>query len=93
MPCFGPAYLHFSSLQTQQYFGKILMSVESELVPSEVEQIEKLKIDSVASIPDEVIIITRSERMKTFVYTSLTVYMYLFGLNQNCMYTHKHMYE
>lgn len=30
------------------------MSVESELVPSEVEKIEKLKIDNVVSIPDEV---------------------------------------
>lgn len=55
LPCFGPAFLHFTSLETQQYFGRILLSVETELVPSEIENIKTLHIDDIYSIPDEVI--------------------------------------
>jgi len=42
-------------LETQQYFGRILLSVETELVPSEIENINRLKIDDIDSILDEVI--------------------------------------
>jgi len=55
LPCFGPAFLHFTTLETQQYSGRILLSVETELVPSEIENFERLQIYDADSILDEVI--------------------------------------
>lgn len=55
LPCFGPAFLHFTTLETQQYFGRILLSVETELVPSEIESVERLQIDDTDLIFEEVI--------------------------------------
>ncbi|XP_025206178.1 uncharacterized protein LOC112602358 [Melanaphis sacchari] len=52
LPCFGPAFLHFTTLESQ-YFGRILLSVETELVPSEVESFERLQIDDIDSILEE----------------------------------------
>lgn len=49
LSCFGPAFIHFTSLKTQQYFGRILVSVKTELVPSEIESIKTLKIKTVSN--------------------------------------------
>lgn len=45
LPCSGPFFLYFTSLETQQYFGKVLISVQTELVPSEIENTKTLNID------------------------------------------------
>jgi len=42
-------------LETQQYFGRILLSVETDLVPSEIENVNRLQIDDTDSVLDEVI--------------------------------------
>lgn len=49
LSCFGPAFLHFTSLKTQQYFGRILVSVKTELVPSEIENTKTLQIKTVSN--------------------------------------------
>jgi len=46
-------------LESQQYFGRILLSVDTELVPSEVENVERLQIEDIDSILDEVIYICK----------------------------------
>lgn len=55
LPCFGPAFLHFVLLETQQYFGRILISVETELVPPEIETKKILQIENIVSTPHEVV--------------------------------------
>jgi len=55
LPFFGPAFLHFTSLESRQYFGRILLSVETELVPAEIENVERLQVDDIDSILEEVI--------------------------------------
>ncbi|XP_027839231.2 uncharacterized protein LOC114121205 [Aphis gossypii] len=52
-PCIGPAFLHFTTLESQQYFGRVLFSVDTELVPSEVENVKRLQIEDIDSILDE----------------------------------------
>ncbi|XP_060846316.1 uncharacterized protein LOC132925975 [Rhopalosiphum padi] len=53
LPFFGPAFLHFTSLESRQYFGRILLSVETELVPAEIENVERLQVDDIDSILEE----------------------------------------
>ncbi|XP_026804027.1 uncharacterized protein LOC113547748 [Rhopalosiphum maidis] len=53
LPCFGPAFLHFTLLESHQYFGRILLSVETELVPAEIESVERLQVDDIHSILEE----------------------------------------
>lgn len=65
VPSFGPAFLHFTSLETQQYFGRILMSVETELVPPETENIKILQIDNTVPIPNEVISLHKKFELKS----------------------------
>lgn len=56
LPCFGPAFLHFKLLGTQQYFGRVLISIETELVPPETENNRNLFTDNIVSFPNEVVI-------------------------------------
>jgi len=58
-PCIGPAFLHFTTLESQQYFGRILLSVDTELVPPEIENVKRLQIEDIDSILDEVIYICK----------------------------------
>lgn len=54
LPYFGPAFLHFMSLETQKYFGKIFISIKTELVPSEIENIKSYQIENIKPILNEV---------------------------------------
>ncbi|XP_022180841.1 uncharacterized protein LOC111041011 isoform X5 [Myzus persicae] len=71
LPCFGPAFLHFITLETQQYFGRILLSVETELVPSEIESVERLQIDDIDSILDE-----------DLMYIRIVIFCVILSVNQ-----------
>lgn len=63
LPCFGPAFLHFTLLETQQYFGKILISIETKLVPPEIENLRTLKVYDQISFPDKVLFVINYVKM------------------------------
>lgn len=63
--------MHFITLETQQYFGRILLSVETELVPSEIESVERLQIDDIDSILDE-----------DLMYIRIVIFCVILSVNQ-----------
>ncbi|VVC37905.1 FerIin domain,C2 domain [Cinara cedri] len=53
LPNFGPTFLHFMSLETQKYFGRLLISIKTELLQPEIENIKSYQIEHIESISDK----------------------------------------